>query len=71
MATILSVHLTCQHFRFYVKPEFQRPITRILIMVPIYSICSFATFYSFKSAVYINVIRDSCMLVLLQNAHNR
>ncbi|KAL5039758.1 hypothetical protein BDV3_003179 [Batrachochytrium dendrobatidis] len=56
--TILSLHLTIMHFRYYTKPQFQRPITRILLMVPLYSICSLLSFWSVKWAVYINVVRD-------------
>ncbi|KAH6562686.1 hypothetical protein BASA84_000548 [Batrachochytrium salamandrivorans] len=56
--TLLSVSLMLLHFRYYTKPQYQRPITRILLMVPLYAICSWLSFWSIKSAVYLNVIRD-------------
>lgn len=44
IATMLSVWLIYKHFLHYTKPLYQRHITRILCMVPIYSITSWMTF---------------------------
>lgn len=58
-STILSIWLISQHFTHYSNAVLQRPITRILLMVPIYSICSLISYISIRNAVYINVIRDA------------
>ncbi|KAJ3276064.1 hypothetical protein HDV01_006234 [Terramyces sp. JEL0728] len=58
-STVLSVRLMYQHFTHYSNSVLQRPITRILLMVPIYSVCSLTSYISIKNAVYIDVIRDA------------
>ena len=37
---------------------FQRYIVRIIFMVPVYSICSFASLMAEDAAIYIATIRD-------------
>nr|KAJ3423156.1 hypothetical protein HK105_001282 [Polyrhizophydium stewartii] len=54
----LSLHLTFRHLQNYTRPPLQRPITRILLMVPLYSICSWLSFVTIEWATYISVVRD-------------
>ena len=50
----IHLHLTC-----YTNPSEQRKIIRILILVPVYSICScFALKFYSSAAIYINLVRD-------------
>eukprot|EP00842_Homolaphlyctis_polyrhiza_P003750 jgi/Hompol1/4376/HPOL_003628-RA len=56
--TALSLYLTFRHFQFYTRPKFQRPITRILLMVPTYAICSWFSFLSIESAIFLDLVRD-------------
>lgn len=55
---LLSLNLTASHFKHYHQPRLQRPITRILMMVPLYSVCSWLSLVWSEYSVYINVIRD-------------
>ena len=52
---ILSFHLIIKHYQYYHRPEFQRHIVRIILMVPIYSVCSFLSMIYYDSAVYFDV----------------
>ncbi|KAI8828276.1 organic solute transporter Ostalpha-domain-containing protein [Chytriomyces cf. hyalinus JEL632] len=47
-----------RHFQYYYNPQHQRWIVRILIMVPIYSICSSLSFRFFYHSIYFDIIRD-------------
>ena len=55
VAIIMSFHLIYNHIQYYHKPEFQRHIVRIILMVPIYSICSFLSMIYYDDAVYFDV----------------
>ncbi|KAI9005684.1 organic solute transporter Ostalpha-domain-containing protein [Hyaloraphidium curvatum] len=59
VATVLSLHLIWKHFQYYYRPEFQRYIVRILLMVPIYSILSCISYRYVWYSVYLDVLRDA------------
>ncbi|KAJ3236435.1 hypothetical protein HDU77_011789 [Chytriomyces hyalinus] len=54
----LTLWLCMRHFQYYYNPQHQRWIVRILIMVPIYSICSSLSFRFFYHSIYFDIIRD-------------
>ena len=58
VSTSMSLYLIAQHLLHYYQPDFQRNITRILLMVPVYAVCSSLSFFIYDSAIYVNVIRD-------------
>ncbi|KAH8802955.1 organic solute transporter Ostalpha-domain-containing protein [Xylogone sp. PMI_703] len=58
IATMLSLYLIWRHAMHYSRPYEQRHITRILFMVPIYSIVSVLSYLYYWHAVYFKVIRD-------------
>jgi len=58
LACILSFYLIIQHLLNYTKPQYQKHIVRILLLVPIYAIDSFLSFRFYWIAVYFDVVRD-------------
>ncbi|KAF0749683.1 hypothetical protein AaE_006964, partial [Aphanomyces astaci] len=46
------------HLRAYTRPNLQRYILRILIIVPFYAIGSFLSFWLVHQAIYFNILRD-------------
>eukprot|EP01095_Lingulamoeba_sp_RSL-Kostka_P008957 TRINITY_DN3054_c3_g1_i1.p1 TRINITY_DN3054_c3_g1~~TRINITY_DN3054_c3_g1_i1.p1 ORF type:complete len:397 (+),score=122.09 TRINITY_DN3054_c3_g1_i1:61-1251(+) len=58
IAVGLSVFVIYNHLRHYTEPRYQKPIIRILLMVPIYSIDSWLSLTFPKAAVYFDVLRD-------------
>lgn len=46
------------HLMNYVKPNLQKSIVRILLIIPIYSICSWASLVMKDEELYFDVIRD-------------
>jgi hypothetical protein len=48
------------HLRHYSKPNYQLYIIRILFIVPIYCVLSYASLVSRANAPYYDVIRDFC-----------
>ncbi|KAL9931438.1 hypothetical protein V8E36_009724 [Tilletia maclaganii] len=69
-----SFWLVWKHLTYYTCPPQQRHIVRMLFMVPIYSLVSFASYLFYRQALYYQVIRDcyeavtitSFFLLLLQ-----
>ncbi|RKO93903.1 organic solute transporter Ostalpha-domain-containing protein, partial [Blyttiomyces helicus] len=59
-ATLASARLISLHLANYSQPATQKPITRVLLMVPIYSLSSWVAFKYYSAAVYLNVVRDCC-----------
>eukprot|EP01118_Nematostelium_gracile_P010855 TRINITY_DN3797_c0_g1_i1.p1 TRINITY_DN3797_c0_g1~~TRINITY_DN3797_c0_g1_i1.p1 ORF type:complete len:364 (+),score=58.92 TRINITY_DN3797_c0_g1_i1:3-1094(+) len=57
-ATLISFHLIYKHFRNYTRPELQRPIIRIILMVPIYAVDSFLSLRFKNLALYLDLVRD-------------
>lgn len=66
IAIFQSIRLILLHFTNYSQPRFQRPVTRILLMVPIYAICSVTTIFVIDYSVYLSVLRDCCTLCMIQ-----
>ncbi|KAI8592324.1 organic solute transporter Ostalpha-domain-containing protein [Geranomyces variabilis] len=64
-----SFYLCIQHFRHYFKPQFQRWIVRILLMIPVYSFCSCLEFRFYWYTPYIDVVRDSYEAFALYSFH--
>jgi len=57
-ATLISFHLIYKHVRNYTRPALQRPIIRIILMVPIYSLDSFLSLRFKELALYFDLGRD-------------
>ncbi|KAF9941613.1 hypothetical protein BGZ67_004444 [Mortierella alpina] len=57
ISTIISLVLIYRHLQYYTKPNQQRYIVRMLLMVPIYSITSWFSFVYVREAVYYETIR--------------
>ncbi|TPX34222.1 hypothetical protein SmJEL517_g03141 [Synchytrium microbalum] len=58
LSTLLSFYLVYRHFQYYFKPNYQRHIVRILLMVPIYTICSCLSFRFFNNSIWFDIVRD-------------
>ncbi|KAJ3168757.1 hypothetical protein HK101_011597 [Irineochytrium annulatum] len=58
LATVLSVYLAYKHFQNYFRPNHQRLIVRILLMVPIYAVCSCLSFRFYWTSIYFDIVRD-------------
>jgi len=58
LSTIISLVNFFYHLRYYHKPNYQRYVTRILLICPIYAIDSFFSFRMYWLSVFINVFRD-------------
>ena len=56
LLTLLSVILQVKNYR---KPLLQRHVVRILVLVPIFSIASWASLTSLRVAFYIDPFRDA------------
>ncbi|EPZ32940.1 Organic solute transporter Ost-alpha domain-containing protein [Rozella allomycis CSF55] len=57
-AIAMTSKLIKEHISFYYKPQYQRHIIRILLMVPIYAICSFLSLIFFQKSVYFDVTKN-------------
>ncbi|KAK9704094.1 hypothetical protein K7432_010375 [Basidiobolus ranarum] len=58
MATSISFFLIYKHAQFYTKPNQQRYIIRIVLMVPIYAMISWLSYRFYQESIYFEVIRD-------------
>jgi len=58
LATVLSIFLIYKHSNNYKRPQLQRYIIRILLMVPIYAIDSFLSLLFKEYALFFDLIRD-------------
>eukprot|EP01006_Ploeotia_vitrea_P051144 TRINITY_DN67530_c4_g4_i1.p1 TRINITY_DN67530_c4_g4~~TRINITY_DN67530_c4_g4_i1.p1 ORF type:complete len:528 (+),score=6.82 TRINITY_DN67530_c4_g4_i1:87-1670(+) len=68
MSLVMTLWLVYLHLRSYTVPDQQRPIIRILFMVPIYSGSSLLGFYIYGIApAYVNLFRDCYEAYLLYN----
>lgn len=72
LAFSLSLHLLYRHMQHYNRPLLQRQIVRIVLIVPVYAVCSALSLSFEHYAVYINTLRDCyeaycihCFLVLM------
>ncbi|GBC09422.1 hypothetical protein RclHR1_08850005 [Rhizophagus clarus] len=59
LSCLLTFWLICQHVRNYSKPDEQRLIIRLLMMVPIYTIFDLLSFFFLKQSIYFTTIRDA------------
>ncbi|KAF8938857.1 hypothetical protein BGZ58_011307 [Dissophora ornata] len=57
ISTAISLVLIYRHCQYYTKPNQQRYIVRMLLMVPIYAITSWFSFVYVREAVYYDEIR--------------
>ncbi|CAG8576672.1 1810_t:CDS:2 [Ambispora gerdemannii] len=57
-ATALSIVSILSHLKNYRKPHLQRFVVRILGMVPIYALTSWASLISLDAAFYLDAVRD-------------
>ncbi|EQC33370.1 hypothetical protein SDRG_08888 [Saprolegnia diclina VS20] len=57
-ATSLTAFNMYQHLRAYTRPNLQRYILRILLIVPVYAIGSFVSFKFVREAALVNAVRD-------------
>ena len=58
--------LSSQHLKYYTVPSHQVLIIRIVIMVPIYSFCSWLSLVLYDYALYIDLVRDCYVSDLAQ-----
>ncbi len=58
LALFISLCLIVRHLRNYTQPKLQRHIVRILLMVPIYSLCSWLSLHYTEQALYFDLVRD-------------
>ena len=72
VAFAISIHLLYRHLQHYNRPILQRQIVRIILIIPVYAVCSGLSLTFEHYAVYINTIRDvyeayciHCFLVLM------
>ncbi|KAF9189156.1 hypothetical protein BGZ51_009822 [Haplosporangium sp. Z 767] len=57
LSTIISFVLIYRHLQYYTKPNQQRYIVRMLLMVPIYAITSWFSFVYVREAIFFDSIR--------------
>ncbi|CAG8531389.1 15597_t:CDS:2, partial [Dentiscutata heterogama] len=58
VATLISLYLIFRHLQNYTRPNHQRYIVRIILMVPIYAIISWLSYRYFRYSTYYETIRD-------------
>src|SRR3989338_3548260 len=58
LCLLLSVFLILNHLLHYTCPDLQRPMIRIIFMVPVYAIMSFASLIWIDYSLYFELIRD-------------
>ncbi|CAG8480845.1 16381_t:CDS:2, partial [Dentiscutata heterogama] len=58
-ASIITLYLIKQHWKYYYEPSQQRYIVRLLLIVPIYTILNWLSYFFFHGSVYIDTFRDA------------
>jgi len=58
IATGISIFLIYKHAQYYTKPNQQRYIIRIILMVPIYATVSWLSYFFYQQDVYYETLRD-------------
>ncbi|GAA5844567.1 hypothetical protein JCM11251_001635 [Rhodosporidiobolus azoricus] len=58
ISVVTSFWLIRKHLSFFYHPHEQRHTVRLLFMPPIYSICSFLSYFYIDYALYFQIIRD-------------
>ncbi|RIA95343.1 organic solute transporter Ostalpha-domain-containing protein [Glomus cerebriforme] len=59
LSCMLTFWLMYQHIKHYTKPEEQRLIVRLLMMVPVYTVFDLLSSFFLKQSVYFTTIRDA------------
>src|SRR3989338_9464187 len=65
VSTYLSLYLIYKHLRNYTKPALQKPIVRILGMVPVYAVLSFFSLLAVHYSLVFDLIRNCYEAYLL------
>merc|ERR1712137_151014 len=58
LACVVSFTLCFMHLRHFTEPRFQKPIVRIILMIPIYCIDSWLSISFYELSVFFDVARD-------------
>ncbi|KAI3637714.1 hypothetical protein MIR68_004363 [Amoeboaphelidium protococcarum] len=58
LAIVLSTILIYRHLKNFTKPEYQRHIVRILLMVPVYSLCAWLNYRYVSIGLWLDFIRS-------------
>ncbi|CAG8626424.1 44008_t:CDS:2 [Gigaspora margarita] len=58
-ASIVTLYLIKQHWKYYYEPSQQRYIVRLLLIVPMYTIFNWLSYFFFHESVYIDTFRDA------------
>ncbi|KAI9026844.1 organic solute transporter subunit alpha/Transmembrane protein [Hyaloraphidium curvatum] len=65
VATAFSVRLMLDHFKRYHRPELQRHVIRLVLMVPLFATLSCISFRLLRESAYLDVLRDAYEAVAL------
>ncbi|CAG8836909.1 4232_t:CDS:2, partial [Racocetra persica] len=58
-ASIVTLYLIKQHWKYYYEPSQQRYIVRLLLIVPMYTIFNWLSYFFVHASVYIDTFRDA------------
>eukprot|EP00730_Choanoeca_flexa_P014192 TRINITY_DN6114_c0_g1_i2.p1 TRINITY_DN6114_c0_g1~~TRINITY_DN6114_c0_g1_i2.p1 ORF type:complete len:395 (+),score=80.70 TRINITY_DN6114_c0_g1_i2:179-1363(+) len=58
LSLVITCHQIYMHLYYWSKPEYQKWIVRILIMVPVYSFASWLSLKFFDASLYFDAVRD-------------
>eukprot|EP01113_Clastostelium_recurvatum_P009791 TRINITY_DN14763_c0_g1_i2.p1 TRINITY_DN14763_c0_g1~~TRINITY_DN14763_c0_g1_i2.p1 ORF type:complete len:331 (-),score=65.52 TRINITY_DN14763_c0_g1_i2:3-995(-) len=67
LACIMSARLIYMHVKHYTRPHIQRPIIRIICMVPIYGVFSWLSLRFKEHALHLDLLRDAYEAFVLYN----
>ncbi|CAG8735708.1 39427_t:CDS:2, partial [Gigaspora margarita] len=58
VATVVSLYLIIKHSQYYHRPDCQRHIIRIILIIPIYAVISWLSYRFFHYSIYFEAVRD-------------
>ena len=58
IASSIAFHLIFKHLQFYTRPNQQRYIVRIILLIPIYACISWLSYFFYRQSVYFELVRD-------------
>ncbi|KAF0541708.1 organic solute transporter Ostalpha-domain-containing protein [Gigaspora margarita] len=58
VATVVSIYLIIKHSQYYHRPDCQRHIIRIILIIPIYAVISWLSYRFFHYSIYFEAVRD-------------
>jgi len=58
IASFISLYLVFKHAQYYTKKNQQRHIIRIILIIPIYSVTSWLSYFYYRNGVYYELFRD-------------